>query len=160
MRDLFRNRHSPRLVSLGKRILHAARLSSWWAALGGRLLISCAVLIPSVLTGCGQSNPFPNVRPVSAKVRAEINKYCVLCHGERGDGQGIRTATLSKKPRDWTDMDWQLSISDEEIGRVIVQGGSATGRSNDMPSFSYLKDSPELAEYINAVRAFAVFPPE
>jgi mono/diheme cytochrome c family protein len=118
-------------------------------------------LIPAVLAaGCGQSNPFPNLKPVPADVRAEMNKYCALCHGERGDGQGVRTASLSKKPRDWTDMSWQRSITDEEIGRVIVQGGSATGRHNDMPSFAYLKDSPDLAEYINAVRAYAVVPPE
>ncbi|MBI3467517.1 MAG: hypothetical protein HY000_31290 [Planctomycetes bacterium] len=87
-----------------------------------------------------------------------MTTYCALCHGERGDGQGVRAASLAKKPRDWTDMDWQKSITDEEIGRVIVLGGSGTGRSNDMPSFPHLKDSPELAEYINAVRSYTVFP--
>jgi hypothetical protein len=160
MRDSFLNCHSRASASLRNRTAGCGFSSPPPAAFDSRLLASCGVLILAVLTsGCG-SNPLPNVQPVRAEIRTEMNKYCALCHGERGDGQGVRTASLSKKPRDWTDIDWQLTISDEEIGRVIVQGGSATGRSNDMPSFGYLKDSPELAEYINAVRSYAVSPPD
>ena len=55
--------------------------------------------------------------------------YCVTCHGETGDGQGIVGKTLDPPPRDFTKGDFKFGDSDQDIFDVISNGGAAKGGS-------------------------------
>lgn len=75
------------------------------------------------------------------KVRAKkiFDERCVTCHGATGLGDGPGAAALSPKPRNYSDQEWQKSITDEQLAAVIVKGGAATGKSLVMPG------NPDLA---------------
>jgi hypothetical protein len=72
-------------------------------------------------------------------------KQCSNCHGKLGRGDGPNAAMF--KPRDLSKLDWQDSVKDEEIAKVIKDG------RNKMPAFN-LPDST-IAALITHVRTFA-----
>lgn len=102
--------------------------------------------------------PAAPAEPVAAKEPAveaqEIFKSrCVTCHGETGKGDGPGSAALNPKPRDYTSADWQKSVTDDHIKKIIVEGGPAVGLSALMPPNPDLKDKPEVVdELVKVVR--------
>lgn len=80
---------------------------------------------------------------------------CVVCHGESGKGDGATAATLNPKPRDYTDAEWQKSVTDDQLAKVIVEGGAAVGKSPLMPPNPDLAGKPEVTkELVALIRAF------
>lgn len=62
---------------------------------------------------------------------------------------------MDPKPRDYTDAEWQASVTDEELKKVILGGGMAVGKSPLMPGNPDLKNKPELVDaLVKKVRGF------
>ncbi len=87
------------------------------------------------------------IDPLLADSRAEINKlrklpqirgaivykaYCVLCHGEKGDGKARAAKLYGEKYLDLTGKE----RSPEFIEKIIRGGGKAVGLSEFMPAWS------------------------
>lgn len=69
--------------------------------------------------------------------RALYEEHCALCHGVRGNGQGIRRAGLSSRPRDFTDPAWRRRSSPRRVYFAIREGVRATA----MPSWRSLDEA-------------------
>lgn len=69
---------------------------------------------------------------------------CVTCHGAEGAGDGAASAGLNPRPRNFQDDDWQSSVTDEHIERIIQYGGAAVGKSPAMPANPDLTGKPEV----------------
>lgn len=83
-------------------------------------------------------------------------KRCTVCHGKEGKGDGPGAAALEPKPRTFADPAWQKAISDDQIRKVIVGGGTAVGKSAAMPANPDLKNKPEVVDgLVQKVRGFA-----
>ncbi len=54
--------------------------------------------------------------------RALYLTACVLCHGEKGDGRGVRREGLSKSPRDFTDSEWRYRTTPRHVFFAIREG--------------------------------------
>jgi mono/diheme cytochrome c family protein len=94
----------------------------------------------------------PN-QPSEAKVL--FANVCAQCHGLEGKGDGPASESLNPKPRNYTDPEWQKSVTDAEIKAIIVGGGPAVGKSGMMPPNPALKDRPEvLDELVAMIRGF------
>ncbi|MEZ5974770.1 MAG: hypothetical protein R3E96_07970 [Planctomycetota bacterium] len=52
---------------------------------------------------------------------------CNTCHGDTGHGDGLAAANLDPKPRSYADKAWQKSKTDDQIKKVIKEGGQANG---------------------------------
>lgn len=61
--------------------------------------------------------------------------YCAQCHGVQANGNGINAPHMSVQPRDHTDASEMGSRSDEELFKVIQQGGKAINKSVLMPAW-------------------------
>ena len=75
--------------------------------------------------------------------KAVYEKYCVGCHGERGDGKGKGARLLVVKPRDFTTGIYKFKSTpgdslptDEDLMRVLVRGLPGTS----MPSYRLLSE--------------------
>ncbi|HEY6556121.1 MAG TPA: cytochrome c [Polyangiaceae bacterium] len=82
---------------------------------------------------------------------------CAPCHGEtgRGDGPDVIKKKLSQKSADYTNPEWQMTITDEEMRNIILYGGAGVGKSIDMPSFGDLQGKNHiLNELIAIIRGF------
>lgn len=94
-------------------------------------------------------------KPSAASGKSAANKIfkerCVVCHGQDGKGDGPGAAALNPKPRNYTDAAWQKSVTDEAIGKTILYGGAAVGKSPNMPANPDLESKPEVVEALVAV---------
>ncbi len=98
--------------------------------------------------------PTPAASPAE-EAKQTFATLCSTCHGADGKGDGPAAATLNPKPRNYTDKEWQASITDEQLAKVILEGGAAVGKSPLMPPNPQLKDKPEvIAELVKIVRSF------
>jgi mono/diheme cytochrome c family protein len=80
---------------------------------------------------------------------------CIVCHGEKGMGDGPGAAALNPKPRNYTDGTWQAKVTDEQIKNTIMYGGAAVGKSPIMPASPDLQSKPEVVdELVKIVRSF------
>lgn len=92
----------------------------------------------------------PAAQLVSIEARARGNRlfvqYCALCHGERGDGHGVRREGLTQSPRDFTDTGWHQSTSPRHVFYAIREGLAGT----PMPSWKALseQDGWDMTAYV------------
>jgi len=88
---------------------------------------------------------------------AEIYKLrCAVCHGATGKGDGDGAAALDPKPSDLTTGDWQSSVTDDYLRKIIVRGGAAVGKSQTMPGAPDLDAKPDLlAALVKYIRGLA-----
>lgn len=80
---------------------------------------------------------------------------CTPCHGPEGKGDGPASAGLTPPPRNFGDAEWQASVTDEHIEKIIQFGGAAVGKSPAMPPNPDLTDKPvvkALREHIRNLK--------
>jgi len=81
---------------------------------------------------------------------------CVTCHGEQGRGDGPGASNLMPKPMDFHNSNWQVSVSDSDIAKAIIQGGAAVGLSSQMQPNPDLEGKPAVvAALVERVRELA-----
>lgn len=116
-----------------------------------------------VLSGCvskdsGLPRPYrdlkvPETLLASAGARARgrrtFLRNCAICHGERADGNGIRSEGLNPKPVDFTSPAWRSGATPRRTFFVIRNGVTATA----MPSWNTFSDEQtwELVAYLLSV---------
>lgn len=61
--------------------------------------------------------------------------YCTQCHGTQGNGKGLNAATMSVQPRSHIDRAEMIARTDEELFKVIEQGGGSIDKSILMPAW-------------------------
>jgi mono/diheme cytochrome c family protein len=141
-----------------------------------RILFSIAI-VGALLVGCSGGNkeeakpadkpaepakpadkpaePKPAADPV-AEAKNIFSTRCTVCHGASGKGDGPTAATLNPKPRDYTDAEWQKTVTDADLTKIIVEGGPAAGKSPLMPANPDLKGKEAVvAEMVKMIRGFA-----
>jgi mono/diheme cytochrome c family protein len=140
-----------------------------------KLSLLALAAVVSVVTACSDSKPAeptttapapvaapaPAPAPVAAAVdpAAEANAIfttrCAACHGVDGKGDGIAAASLNPKPRAYSDQEWQKSVDDSHIAKVIVEGGPSVGKSPLMTANPDLKDKPAVvAALVAKIRSY------
>jgi len=80
-----------------------------------------------------------------------FRKYCSVCHGETGKGNGFNSYNLNPHPRNFTDSNFAMSHNLDHLQLVISSGGKAGGRSALMRPYGGTLKSNEieyLAQYI------------
>ena len=90
------------------------------------------------------------VRPAAtsaARGAAVFSKYCALCHGSGGAGDG-RAASMQKAPPA------NLTVSSRSKGyklHIVRDGGAELGRSSSMPAWREVLSDEEIADVVEYV---------
>lgn len=128
------------------------------------------VLSVSFIGGCNKEEPkapppapAATPAPVTATPPAEpltaesvFKTRCATCHGEGGHGDGPAAVALNPKPRNYTDPEWQKTVTDDQLKKTIVGGGAAVGKSPLMVPNPDLADKPEVVDgLVKIIRGFA-----
>lgn len=116
---------------------------------------AAAAAAPASRASSGSDDPeiSPEAMKKAHKIYAE---RCASCHGDKGNGDGPGAFAIKPKPRDYTDPEWQETVTDEELAKAIVKGGAAVGKSYMMPANYDLRAKPEVtAALVALVRSFA-----
>lgn len=98
--------------------------------------------------------PPPPADP-AADAKSIFRTKCVVCHGDHGAGDGPGAAAIEPKPQAFADPAWQASATDEQIKKIILEGGPAVGKSPAMPPNPDLKGKDEVVSaLVKLVRDF------
>jgi mono/diheme cytochrome c family protein len=91
------------------------------------------------------------------KGKISYTTYCVMCHGEIGDGKGPVGVTLDPKPRDLSRGEFKFDPdkdgrtgTDADLAAVIKNGAAAFGGSPLMTPWAHLQEVEiqDLVAYI------------
>ena len=113
-----------------------------------RLLSSLALLV-----AIAAAPPVAYAQADLDKGKQQYTLYCVTCHGELGDGQGIVGRTLDPPPRDFTVGDFKFGGSDEEIFAVISNGAASVGGSPLMAPWGAVIPEAERWNIVHYIRS-------
>ena len=130
------------------------------------------LLATLLLAACGKndkppppSSGSPGAKPESgprepavpqSEAQRTFMTICATCHGADGSGNGPAAESLNPKPRNYTDPEWQASVTDADLKKIILEGGQAVGKSPMMPAQVQLKDKPDVVnELVMIIRGFA-----
>ena len=133
-----------------------ATLKGALVVLGLAAVVSFGACKKDEAKGSGSSAASSDNIPVAAVKEAKeiFSQRCVTCHGAAGKGDGAGAAALNPKPRDLTSKEWQASVKDDHIEKIILQGGQAVGKSVAMPPNPDLDRKPMVIKALRAqVRA-------
>jgi cytochrome c oxidase cbb3-type subunit III len=78
--------------------------------------------------------------------------YCVQCHGMKGNGKGINIRDMSVQPRDHTDAKAMSARSNEDLFKVIKEGGSSISKSILMPPWGGTFSDEEIKDLVQHLR--------
>ena len=84
------------------------------------------------------------------------SKYCLICHGAEGKGDGFNAFNLDTKPRNLTDGKYMTALSDARLIETVTQGGRGVNRSSLMPSWGGRLNKQEVEYIVAYIRTFAV----
>jgi mono/diheme cytochrome c family protein len=91
----------------------------------------------------------------AADAKAVFRMKCVVCHGDHGQGDGPGAAAIVPKPRAFADAEWQASVTDDHLEKIILEGGPAVGKSPAMPPNPDLKGKDEVVSaLVKLIRDF------
>jgi mono/diheme cytochrome c family protein len=90
-----------------------------------------------------------------AEGRKVYGKYCSVCHGLEGRGDGFNAYNLDPKPRNFADPDYRARMDSTLIAETIISGGAAMGLSPLMPAWgrtlskAYIKNACYYVLYLS-----------
>lgn len=118
------------------------------------LLLGAAMLL-GACGGKGGGGPAKAPVNLTGEAKTKWDNLCVTCHGNAGKGDGPGAAALNPKPRSFGDAEWQKSVTDEHLAKVIVEGGKAVGKSELMPPNPDLAGKKDIIDQlVKKVRSF------
>ncbi len=128
--------------------------------------VTCLILVMLAVIGAGCEKHPADRRDVVLDVAASMSdlydsprtharelysRYCSVCHGVNGHGDGFNAFNLTPRPRNFTDSAFIARADTTLIIDAITGGGGAVGLSPLMPKWGQTlsaKDVHDLANYI------------
>jgi mono/diheme cytochrome c family protein len=117
------------------------------------------------LVPAGEAGSSAGARPLEARAdqpvdcaraEADYRQYCARCHGLSGTGDGSESASFEGLILpDFTDPGWQSGWTDQDLRRVIQDGGEASGLSAYMPPWQGILAAPAIEAVAGYLRRFA-----
>ncbi len=81
--------------------------------------------------------------------------YCVVCHGKKGEGDGLNSFQLATPPAKHADPALMSKLSDADIAKVIKEGGRALGLSPEMPPWGRVFNDRDVADLVAFIRTLS-----
>jgi mono/diheme cytochrome c family protein len=94
-----------------------------------------------------------------ASGKAVYDRYCAICHGEAGGGDGFNAynvkETYGVNPTAFADSTQMAPLKDSEALTAIREGGPAAGKSAAMPPWGHMLTPGEVADVWQYARFLA-----
>jgi len=84
-----------------------------------------------------------------------FNRYCAVCHGNEGKGDGFNAFNLDPRPRDLSDSTYMRALSDDQIVQTISGGGRSVNKSPLMPAYGWTLNRQQIRNLSSYVKTFA-----
>ena len=87
--------------------------------------------------------------------KAVYEQFCASCHGDTGKGDGPAAGALTPKPKALSDKAYLSTKNDDQLFRVVKEGGVAVGLSPMMPPWGTSLTEDQIRNVIAYIRSLA-----
>ena len=84
-----------------------------------------------------------------------FDQYCVICHGQLGEGDGFNAYNLDPKPHSFTDSAYIAAFSDASLSQLIAFGGRGVNKSVLMPAYGSTLKRDQISHLVSYLRVLA-----
>ncbi len=99
--------------------------------------------------------PVPDLTYEERQGKALYERYCVVCHGEEGKGDGFNAFNLDPRPRDFSDSVYMRALGPQQTIQTISGGGRSVNKSPLMPSYAWTMNKNEIEYVASYLRTFS-----
>ncbi len=107
-------------------------------------------LAASVAESLLLSDPWVKYSYIERQGKRVFDQYCIICHGESGEGDGFNAYNLNPRPHSLADSAYMSSFSGEILIEIIAFGGKGVNKSILMPAYQYTLSKTQISN----VRAY------
>jgi mono/diheme cytochrome c family protein len=116
-------------------------------------LLAAAAATPALAGPSGGHEPpapaaAPHETPATRGART-YGRYCAVCHGPDGDGNGRAAALQNPRPANLR----ATNKDDAYLGLIVRRGGAALGRSPGMPSWATELSNDQVDDLVAFIRS-------
>jgi mono/diheme cytochrome c family protein len=83
-----------------------------------------------------------------------FEQYCVVCHGQNGEGDGFNAYNLNPKPHSLADSTYMKPLSSETLTEVISFGGKGVNKSVLMPAYQNTLVKTQISNLVGYIETF------
>jgi cytochrome c553 len=83
-----------------------------------------------------------------------FEQYCVVCHGQTGEGDGFNAYNLNPRPHSLTDSTYMKSLSVESLTETISFGGKGVNKSVLMPAYQNTLGKTQISNVVEYIETF------
>lgn len=88
----------------------------------------------------------------AADAKETYSKECAKCHGDQGKGDGATLVKVKGKAMDWSNKAAMSKVSDQDLTKIIAEGGGGVGKSKLMPAYKKM-DEKSIKEMVSFIRS-------
>jgi len=92
---------------------------------------------------------------VASNAVKNFSRYCSVCHGQSGKGNGTIAAAFNPRPKDIADPNYGAAHSRLDIYFAIIGGGKAVGKSQYMPPWGEVLSQQEIWDLVSYIQSIS-----
>ena len=83
-----------------------------------------------------------------------FEQYCVVCHGQSGEGDGFNAYNLTPRPHSLSDSTYMRTLSSETLTETISFGGKDVHKSVLMPAYQNTLSKTQISNVVLYIETF------
>lgn len=83
-----------------------------------------------------------------------FEQYCVVCHGQTGEGDGFNAYNLNPRPHSLSDSIYMRVLSNEILTEIISFGGKGVNKSVLMPAYRNTLNKTQISNVVAYIGTF------
>lgn len=83
-----------------------------------------------------------------------FEQYCVVCHGQSGEGDGFNAYNLNPRPHSLSDSTYMRELSIETLSEIISFGGKGVNKSVLMPAYRNTLSKTQISNVLVYIGTF------
>jgi cytochrome c553 len=83
-----------------------------------------------------------------------FEQYCIVCHGQNGEGDGFNAYNLNPRPHSLSDSTYMRALSSETLTETISFGGKGVNKSVLMPPYLNTLGKTQISNVVVYIETF------
>jgi hypothetical protein len=101
-----------------------------------------------------RNDPWTRYSYIERQGKQLFEQYCVVCHGQIGEGDGFNAYNLNPRPHSLSDSTYMRALSSETLTETISFGGKGVNKSVLMPAYHNTLSKTQLSNVVVYIETF------
>jgi cytochrome c553 len=111
-------------------------------------------LAAAIADSLSRHDPWIKYSFIERQGKRLFNQYCIVCHGQNGEGDGFNAYNLNPRPHSLADSAYIKALSDKTLTEIIAFGGKGVNKSVLMPAYQNTLSKAQISNVVAYIRTF------